>query len=456
MQRGTELSFPAAFLERMKEDLKEEYPDFLQSLEGEEQKALRLNPLSGFGGFDGRPGSDWKLERVPWEENGYYYDAADSVISPGKHPLHYAGAYYIQEASAMYPVRLLDPKPGEAVLDLCAAPGGKSTQIAALMANEGLLISNEIIPSRAAVLSSNIERMGIRNTVVTNLDPAGISSLFPAFFDRILVDAPCSGEGMLRRGDAARENWSEENVRMCAQRQRDILDEAAKCLKCGGTLVYSTCTFSGMEDEDNIDLFLKDHEDYELLKMEKLYPHRIRGEGHFAALLRRKGIRTEPDLKNKGKKSRPGCPKRDLKILLEGLGDILGEDMLLKIPPERIISFKGAFYLLPEGIWGVDGIKTLRPGLCLGVLKKDRFEPAHSLASALRYGEAKRCFDLKASDRRAFDFLSGLSLSLDENEASGLKDGWCLISFEGAGAGFGKKTGSIIKNHYPKGLRINI
>ncbi len=442
------MDLPAVFLERMKGELKDEYGDFLQSLQMDEIKALRINPLKSDGALLEDKADKWNISRVEWEENGYYYECKDdSVLPPGKHPLHEAGMYYIQEASAMYPVNVLDPKKGERVLDLCAAPGGKSSQIAAHMDNGGLLVSNEIISSRAAVLSSNIERMGIRNTVVTNMEPEKLAAFFPAFFDRILVDAPCSGEGMFRRGPAAAENWSPENVAMCAQRQAGILDEAAKMLKPGGRRVYSTCTFASAEDEDNIKAFLERYGDYELISSQKLYPHKIKGEGHFVSLLQRKGeLSASKSLKIAGKGKIP----EEVTVFLK---TFLKEGALKAFPEERMFIFGDSVYLAPEGMMKLKGLKVLRPGLQLGILKKNRFEPSHALAMTLRAEDVNNVYNLDAESPEALAYLKGQSLSPDTALP---KDGWCLVTFNGISAGLGKRTGNIIKNHYPKGLRINL
>ena len=338
---------PEAFLERMQRMLGEEYGDFLEVFGQEKYQALRLNPLKM--GVDGRSAAEKyaikgdgeetvsdtgfaHLTKVPWAEDGYYYAASDQ---PGKHPYHEAGLYYIQEPSAMLPVELLGAQPGERILDLCAAPGGKSTQIAARLRGRGFLLCNEIHPARAKILSENVERMGIPNACVVNETPEHLAELFLEYFDRILVDAPCSGEGMFRKNEAACEEWSPENVKRCAERQDGILDCAARMLRPGGRLVYSTCTFAPEENEGSISRFLSRHEDFEILPVKKekmeltgcdgvpdfisvsngpsdclqavdgccedqalmhglqdtlrLWPQRIKGEGHYAALLRKAG-----------------------------------------------------------------------------------------------------------------------------------------------------------------------
>ena len=245
---------PEAFLIRMQGQLGEEYPAFLESLERPRAVALRFNPLKG-----PAPHLPFVGENVPWEPMGYYYDPTER---PGLHPYHEAGVYYLQEASAMSAVALLDPRPGEKICDLCAAPGGKSTQIAGRMLGQGLLLCNEYSPARAKILSRNIERMGVANAIVTNEKTENLAARLPGFFDRVLVDAPCSGEGMFRKEEAAVTDWSQQTVEMCAARQAEILDNAAKLLKPGGRLVYSTCTFAPEENEQTVEAFLARHPEF--------------------------------------------------------------------------------------------------------------------------------------------------------------------------------------------------
>lgn len=313
---------PQSFTERMQGLLESEYEEFLASFEHEKYQALRLNPLKkdDMSVITEKVKQTFQLQPVPWAENGYYYTKEDQ---PGKHPWHEAGLYYIQEPSAMAPVTLLSPQPGERILDLCAAPGGKSTQIASAMEGEGLLVTNEIHPARAKILSENVERMGIRNACVLNETPEHLADIFEEYFDRILVDAPCSGEGMFRKNEVACEEWSPENVQLCADRQDGILECAARMLVPGGRLVYSTCTFAPAENEGSISRFLAKHEEFEIVPIDKkalgipegcdgipgcvenpapgiegtlrLWPHKLRGEGHYAAVLQkresfRKGI----------------------------------------------------------------------------------------------------------------------------------------------------------------------
>lgn len=302
---------PELFLSRMRGMLGEEYTAFLESFHQERYQALRLNPLKiaengecaavllgeKACAFDGavRASDPFMLRKVPWAEDGYYYD---KEVQPGKHPYHDAGVYYIQEPSAMAPVTLLEARPGEKILDLCAAPGGKSTQIAAAMKGRGILVSNEIHPARAKILSENIERMGIRNACVTNETPAHLAEVFPEYFDRILVDAPCSGEGMFRKNEEACQEWSPENVELCAQRQDEILDCAARMLRPGGRLVYSTCTFAPEEDEGSVSRFVTRHPEFHILPADKVKDCIRRGGS--GAIMPREAEREKAERENGG------------------------------------------------------------------------------------------------------------------------------------------------------------
>lgn len=392
---------PEKFLERMQNMLGEEYPAFLESLSGKRYRALRLNPLKTRI-QEGKEKLPFTLSPVPWTKNGFYYEEEKQ---PGKHPYHEAGLYYIQEPSAMAPVPCLmeertpaaaiperqeehvsaaaiperqeEPATPGRVLDLCAAPGGKSTQIAEYMRGRGMLITNEIHPQRAKILSENIERMGISNAIVLNETPESLSKRFIAFFDRILVDAPCSGEGMFRKNDNAGEEWSEENVALCAERQDGILDCAATMLKPGGRLVYSTCTFAPAEDEGSVSRFLETHPDFCLEKEERLMPHKIKGEGHFLAVLHREG----------GQLSSAATAGTEKSLTLKDCREFLDfAKEALTIPAEELtegkilLRFGEQLYLAPAETPSLRGLKVLRPGLHLGTVKKNRFEPSHALA----------------------------------------------------------------------------
>ncbi|MGM9668603.1 MAG: RsmB/NOP family class I SAM-dependent RNA methyltransferase [Faecousia sp.] len=427
---------PEAFLTRMERQLGAEFPEYLASLERPRAVALRFNPLKC-----SRPALPFLGEPVPWEPEGFYYDPGSR---PGLHPWHDAGIYYLQEASAMAPVALLDPRPGERILDLCAAPGGKSTQIAGRMQGKGLLVCNEYSPKRAKILSRNIERLGIANALVLNETPDRLAQRFPGGFDRILVDAPCSGEGMFRKEEAAVTDWSEDTVAMCAQRQRQILDCAARMLRPGGRLVYSTCTFAPREDEEVVESFLLAHPDFSQERVDapwfvpgergigfRLWPHKLKGEGHFAAVLRKAGaqIPAYPVLS--------GC-----RLPREWLD--FGNALDIRLSEGKATMFGQTLYWASEEMPDLMGLKVLRPGLELGSCLKGRFVPAHALALWLH-----RCGNMQdyPEDSPEMDaYLHG-------NVVPSRKAGWCLVTAGGYSIGWGKGDGTVLKNHYPKGLR---
>lgn len=387
-------------------------------------------------------------EPIPWARHGFY---CDPDARPGLHPYHDAGLYYLQEPSAMAPAALLDAQPGERILDLCAAPGGKSTQIAAAMDGRGLLVCNEIHPGRARILSGNIERLGVSNALVLRETPARLAERFAGWFDRVLVDAPCSGEGMFRKEAAALSDWSEDTVAMCSARQGQILCEAAGLVRPGGRLVYSTCTFAPEENEGVIGTFLKTHPDYQIETADapwfapgrpdwadgnpdlaytfRLWPHRLRGEGHFAAVLRRSG-RRESEIALQRPEALP--PEAAAFVheysLPEGIAVRFGDTVFLA-PPE-----------LPE----LRGLRVLRAGLELGQVRKGRFSPAHALALWLK--TAASCVSFSAGSEEIARYLRGETLP-----AGGR--GWTLVQVDGYSLGWGKSTDGILKNHYPRGLR---
>ncbi len=463
---------PIQFTDRMKTMLGEEYEAFLASYDQEKYQALRINPLKADSHVF-TANSPFKLTRVSWEENGYYYEKDDA---PGKHPYHEAGVYYIQEPSAMAPVPFLEVQPGDRVLDLCAAPGGKSTQIGAALAGEGLLISNEIHPARAKILSENVERMGITNAIVTNESPERLAAVFEGYFNKILVDAPCSGEGMFRKNEDAVQEWSPENVQICAERQGHILDQAAAMLCAGGRMVYSTCTFAPDENEGSISRFLTRHPEFYIVEVSMpegfeggrpewtnpdlqddmknlqnmqdltntmhIWPHKVHGEGHFLAVLEKEGEKHE------------GAATRSLYGLERGIsekeyGEFLAfkKESLKKELKGVYLKFGDQLYLGPKDMPALTKLKVLRPGLHLGTLKKNRFEPSHALALALIPEEVSRSYDLTVANGSAAAFISGQTFSIGEEK------GWHLITVDGYSLGWGKAAGGIMKNHYPKGLR---
>ena len=372
------MNLPIEFEKKMKAFLGNEWDDFLYSYDNNRFQALRFNTLKVQS-----PEERMRIlkvlgissdKRVSWANEAYYFD---ENVRPGKHPYHEMGLYYIQEPSAMSAAALLAPKPGMRVLDLCAAPGGKSTQLATYLGDSGLLVSNEINTQRSRILSQNIERMGIKNAIVTNEDSFVLASHFPGFFNAIQVDAPCSGEGMFRKLPEAIEQWSIENVAICAARQKEILDNAAVMLKPGGVIVYSTCTFSKEENEDVIEYFLERHPDFTLEEMERFWPHKVDGEGHFVAKLVRRGSVNEFDAgydvcedscnkvedtglkadrktkKNKNSKNRknetkPALTKENMKLLTEFLDETISEDMAAWIKNSRLVMFGEQLYRLPD------------------------------------------------------------------------------------------------------------
>lgn len=393
-------------------------------------KGIRANTLK-IGAEELKKRLPFALDGVPWESDGFYV----TEEKPGKTPYHDAGLFYVQEPSAMCAAPLLDVHPGERVLDLCSAPGGKGTQLAQKMQGQGILVLNEKIPDRARILLQNVERMGVCNAVVTCADPETLSERFAGYFDKILVDAPCSGEGMLRKEASAAENWSVRNVEMCAARQKKILSCAVKMLAGGGKLVYSTCTFSEEEDEQNAEWLLREFPFLTLEKSRKIYPHRERGEGHFAALFsREEGERA---------RLRPLTACADKKA--QALWKSFSADFLKAPLSGRLLSFGKGLCLVPEELFSLDGLKVLRAGLLLGEDAGGRFEPAHALAlGAPRDALAKKA---ELGEEEAQRYLRG-----EELPAKGGK-GWCAACYEGFPLGLAK-DGVALKNHYPKGLRI--
>lgn len=480
------MNLPIEFEKKMKAFLGNEWDDFLYSYDNNRFQALRFNTLKVQS-----PEERMRIlkvlgissdKRVSWANEAYYFD---ENVRPGKHPYHEMGLYYIQEPSAMSAAALLAPKPGMRVLDLCAAPGGKSTQLATYLGDSGLLVSNEINTQRSRILSQNIERMGIKNAIVTNEDSFVLASHFPGFFNAIQVDAPCSGEGMFRKLPEAIEQWSMENVAICAARQKEILDNAAVMLKPGGTIVYSTCTFSKEENEDVIEYFLERHPDFTLEEMERFWPHKVDGEGHFVAKLVRRGSVNEfgadydvcedscnkvedtglkadrktkknKNSKNRKNETKPALTKENMKLLSEFLDETISEDMAAWIKNSRLVMFGEQLYRLPDMEVDIKGLKVQRAGLHIGEFKKQRFEPSHSLALALKLNDAKNLVKLTCDNPQTIGFFNGQSVVLSDEQTAECKKGWALVCVDGYTAGWGKVNGTQVKNHYPKGLRNKI
>lgn len=443
------MEIPQAYLRRMKDLLGEEFPALEEAYSQPAVRGIRRNPLK-CGEEALRAGLPFPLEPSPFSPLGFYLPPEAQNI--GRLPLHHAGAFYAQEPSASAAVTILAPQPGEKVLDLCAAPGGKSTQIASLLNGSGLLWSNEYVRSRTGALLSNLERFGVKNAVVSSCHPDLLCRSLAGFFDRVLVDAPCSGEGMFRRSCEAVRDWSEEHSASCAARQLAILESAAFALREGGTLVYSTCTFSREENEDVVAAFLARRPEFSLPDCgvnfgrpaflpgaRRIFPM-DGGEGHFVAKLR----------KNSGEVS-AAEPLRefavpDRKMLSECCGEIYAD-----VPAGNFaLSPGGVICLLPEGIPEFKGLGVLRAGLMLGTVRNGRAEPLHAAFQAAKPEELRQTVSFSADSPEIAAFLRGEELSCEASLR-----GWCGVSVCGATTGFGKCSGGRLKNHYPKGLRNN-
>jgi len=442
---------PEPYVERIRNQLHEEAEQFLQSYREPRTYGLRINSLKI---SESDPATEelkllFGLTPVSWCPTGFYYDEA---ARPGKHPYHAAGLYYIQEPSAMSAAELLDPQPGEIVLDLAGAPGGKSTQIAAKLQGRGLLIANEIHPARAKILSENIERIGVSNCIVTSATPDALAKKFPQFFDRIMLDAPCSGEGMFRKDPDAIAEWSPAHVTMCATRQTDILNQAVLMLKPNGTLAYSTCTFNEEENEQTIQAFLENHPSFSLLRTERIWPHRERGEGHFVAVLRNNAVNAWESTRSYRKLGRDKPKKTNELALFQAFAEQYLNNFAL--PPGEPVLFGEQLHWLPHaddgslGAADLDGLRTLRPGLHLAAVKKGRIEPAHALALALRRDNALQTVSYAPGSPELHAYLQGETLSCPES----LK-GWVVVCAGQFPIGWGKASLGQLKNHYPKGLR---
>lgn len=434
-------TLPQAFIETMAEALGGELPAFLAAYDQPYQRGLRRNPFkqpqSGLSAWLPEMG-----EPIPWEPQGNYL-SQDSLA--GSHPLHEGGAYYLQEPSAMIPAAVLAPRPGDRVLDLCAAPGGKSTQLAVRLAGRGLLVCNEPVPNRAQVLSRNIERMGVPNALVVSALPECLASRWEDFFDGVMVDAPCSGEGMFRRHPETREEWSPQAPQGCAKRQREILWQAARMVRPGGRLCYATCTLNPVENDGVIADFLAAHEAFELTPftlhslaaregMLHIYPHRVRGEGHFVALMTRRGESAQPRASCGGLKP----PEKAACQALAAIQTLAGWEGL----QARGMLGDTLFHLAE---WpDVSGIKVLRAGLHLGQLRGKAFVPDHALA--LSWGAQKLLPTASVSLEQARAYLRGEPLPWQGR-------GWHILCLDGVPLGWGKASDGLLKNHYPKGLR---
>lgn len=459
----TPMQPPAAFLERMHTLLGEtEFAAFEKALAAPVRRGLRLNWLKCRDAAAFCQTTGFALSPLPFAEEGYAVMSGD--VS-GRHPWHHAGVFYLQEPSAMSAVTALDPKPGEKILDLCAAPGGKSTQIAARMDGQGLLISNEIVPSRAKILLSNMERFGVRNACVYNETPERLCAAFAGFFDAVLVDAPCSGEGMFRREPAAAAEWTPETPAACAKRQRLILESARQALRPGGVLVYSTCTFAPEENEEVIDGFLKEHPDFLLEEISRTFgrpawpscaeeepslalARRILpqdgGEGHFVARLRRTGEGSSTTGEDAA--LFPASLEEQPPAVLRAFFAEQFAEPLYGIPH----AVGDVLFLLPEQLPALPrGLHLLRAGVCAGHVKTGRFEPAHALYLSAATEGCRQAVDLSLDDPRLTSFLHGEQIEAEQIS------GYAAVLAGGYAVGFGKASGGVLKNHYPRALRIH-
>lgn len=424
------MNLPESFLERMKNDLKNEYESFLKSYDESAYIGLRVNTLK-LSVDEFKSSVDFCGRNIDWCPTGFYYDG-----KKGTHPSSIAGLFYSQEPSAMIAAELADVQKGDKVLDLCAAPGGKSTQLAAKLQGGGLLVSNEVNGSRAKILCENIERMGITNAVVTNMYPEKMEKLFPEFFDKIVVDAPCSGEGMFRKDETAISEWSIEHTLSCAIRQLSILDSAYKMLAPGGRLVYSTCTFAKAENEEVAEKFAQKYSDIKLLAMHRLMPHQIKGEGHFSALLEKTG---------EGKQQTRPVPSTARKEIVDIYRTFERENLNTTLDG-IFVSFGNFLYLMPRHLVSLDKIKCVRPGLQLGEIRKGRFIPAHHLCMALKKEDFKRSIPL--DNEQVLSYVKG------ETIAHNSEKGYGAMLYNGKyPVGWYKLSDGYAKNHYPKYLR---
>lgn len=459
---------PPEFLLRMKEMLGGDYDAFLKSYEKKRTFGLRVN-TSKISCQDFERLAPFPVTRIPWVENGYFYQEESR---PSRCPLYQAGLYYLQEPSAMTPASRLPVKPGELVLDLCAAPGGKATALGAALQGQGLLVANDISASRARALLRNLELFGIPNVFVANEPPAKLVKHFPDFFHKIILDAPCSGEGMFRKDESLALDWSPEKSRQLSQIQKELLLNAADMLRPGGELLYSTCTFAPQEDEEAVAFLLKERPDMKLLDMEaypgfqpgvpawgggdarlekcvRIFPHQMEGEGHFLALLQKPGMalcQSRAPRAVQDKNARKWIEAFFREIGLKTLGGLPFDWSRTEIRRDKV-------YYLPPISHSFQGITFLRNGLYLGDLKKDRFEPSQPLALALHKDEVRACVSLSLTDPRLIRYLKGETLTLSEEETRGAK-GWQLLCVEGYPLGFGKLVGQTLKNKYPAGWRI--
>ena len=467
---------PQSFLDSMKEILGEDYEAFLAGFDGQRQYGLRVNTLKmNLEEFERI--APFHLKKVPWISNGYFYEAEDA---PAKHPFYSAGLYYLQEPSAMTPASRLKVQPGERVLDLCAAPGGKATELGAALQGEGLLVANDINTARARALLRNLELFGISNSFVTNEPPHVLAERFPEFFHKIMVDAPCSGEGMFRKNPAVVDSWQEKEPEYFSKLQREIIVQAADMLLPGGMMFYSTCTFSPLENEKTITHLLKERPDMEVIPMEdyegfaegltsyrgevfdescklcrRIWPHKMSGEGHFMALLHKKSG-TQQQVQQTVSQSSIWWEKcKGLNKEQKAAEDFFSH-VNIAYDGKRIDVRGDNLYYLPAPKYDGRGLHFLRNGLFMGEFKKKRFEPSQPFALALHAQDFDQVLDFPADDERLSRYLRGETLDVSDLIAGEKKrKGWQLVMVAGHPLGFGKLVNNNLKNKYPAGWRKN-
>lgn len=458
----SELKLSEEYLNRMRDLLgEEEFSAYLKSFDEVRLYGLRVNTAKitpeAFPEL-----VSWDLKPVPWIPNGFYYEGTER---PAKDPYYYAGLYYLQEPSAMTPAMLLPVEPGDRVLDLCGAPGGKSTELGVKLAGKGVLISNDISNSRAKALLKNLELWGISNICVTSETPDKLADVFGPWFDKILIDAPCSGEGMFRKDDDMVKSYEERGPEYYSEIQKEITDQAVRMLAPGGLLLYSTCTFSRCEDEEIICHILENHQEMELIRLPlfegasggigldgciRLFPHKIKGEGHFISLLRKNGGGAERTAAGSRERSRTEPQGKKAPALPTELTDFLAL-MNREFEDSRIMIKNDSVYYLPENFVPAKELRYLRTGLLLGELKNKRFEPGQVLAMTLHAEEFRQTISWKKEDDRVIRYLKGETISLTPEE--GPVKGWCLVCVDGYPLGFAKGTGMALKNKYYPGWR---
>ena len=460
------MSLPTAFEEKMKRLIGDEYSEYLKCFDEPRHYGLRVNTAK-ISTEDFLKIAPWPLEPVPWIHNGFYYDGEN--CHPARHPYYFAGLYYLQEPSAMTPADRLPILPGDRVLDVCAAPGGKATELGARLNGTGILAANDLSSSRAKGLLKNIELMGIGNVLILSEEPGKLIPYFREYFDKILIDAPCSGEGMFRKDKKMIRAWEEHGPEYFSKIQKSIITQAAEMLKPGGMMLYSTCTFSPEENEQTIEYLLETHPEFDLCEMEgyegfssgmpettasrderlsrtvRIFPYRMKGEGHYLALLKKRG----DEVTHTCDALRSASPRKN--ILPGELDDFL-RDIKREFDPSRIDIRGDKVYYMPEGLPALNGVRFIRTGLLMGELKKKRFEPSQALAMNLKKEEYARTIDLSAEDERVIRYLKGETLDV-EDLVSSKEKGWYLVCVDGYPLGFGKLARQMLKNKYLPGWR---